>query len=94
MNNIKDKITWMPNRSGWKLQVQQLKHKKKIPFTDFVEVDSELRGEDFQKMKAHKYVLAVNEWNKCDTSTRPRIPAIDPQLLNYIQSEQKTIDSE
>lgn len=48
-----------------------------------LEVDFRLQGEDYLKMKAEKYLLAVDEWNKTDKSKRHRT-SIQSFVVGYL----------
>ena len=71
--NIRGKIHWHVQKNAWEVKAQ--KTVKQDNFQMMFEVDGDLRGEDFFKMKAVQYRLAIAEWNRCDHSTRFRIEA-------------------
>ena len=71
--NIENKIRWHARKNAWTVKAK--KTVKKDKFQMMFEVDGALRGDDFLKMKAVQYRLAIAEWNRCDHSTRRRIKA-------------------
>jgi hypothetical protein len=68
--NLREKVTWDVTKHGWLLHVKKPKgaHRARFP------VDSLLDAAVYHTTKVTMYWAAVNEWNRCDGSTRFRIP--------------------
>ena len=70
-------MVWHPDKNHWKV-LAQVKPKDKVYQKKFL-VDDHLKGAEFLQQKLDKYILAIDEWNSHDKSTRHRILA--PSLL-------------
>ena len=73
--DVKDKLTWVPAKSAWRVKAQVGKNKGVVPATNLFYVDEDLRGHAYNVEKARKYIEAMNEWNDKDKSKRAKIEA-------------------
>ena len=74
--NFRDKVCWCPAVHTWKVYIQKPKAapcKPPLCGTMF-SVSPHLGPDAYDKEKIEKYWLAVQDWNRCDSSSRHRIP--------------------
>ena len=69
--NIRNKVCWCPAAETWKVYIE---NPTKVPCPTSFSVRPGMDGCAYRAEKVKQYWLAVDDWNKYDTSKRHRIP--------------------